>query len=69
VGLGIPFLVAAVGLNWYLAGARRVTRWLRPLELGAGALLVVVGVLLFTGRFTVLSSFLAGFGQLVPVGL
>lgn len=68
IGLGIPFLVAAVGLNWYLVGARRVMRWLRPLELGAGALLVVMGVLLFTGKFTMLSSVLAGFGQLVPVG-
>ena len=69
IGLGIPFVVAAVGLNWYLAGARRMMRWLRPLELGAGALLVVMGVLLFTGKFTILSSFLAGFGQLVPVEL
>ncbi len=69
VGLGIPFLVAAVGLNWYLAGARRVMRWLRPLELGAGALLVVMGVLLFTGHFSTLASYLAGFGQLLPVDL
>ena len=67
IGLGIPFLVAAVGLNWYLAGARRVMRWLRPLELAAGVMLVVIGVLLFTGKFTVLSSFMAGLGQLVPV--
>ena len=68
IGLGIPFLVAAVGLNWYLAGARRVMRWLRPLELGAGALLVVMGVLLFTGHFSTLASYLAGFGQLAAGG-
>jgi len=69
IGLGIPFLVAAVGLNWYLAGARRVRCWLRPSELGAGALLVVMGVLLFTGKFTILSNFLAGSGQFVAVDL
>lgn len=68
VGLGIPFVIAAVGFNWYLAGARRVTRWMRPLELGAGVLLVM-GILLFTGTFTILSNFLAGFGQLVSVDL
>jgi cytochrome c-type biogenesis protein len=68
IGLGIPFLIAAVGFNLYLAGARRVMRWLRPIELVAGSLLVVAGVLLFTGRFAILSSFLAGFGQLVAVG-
>ncbi len=69
IGLGIPFFVAAVGFTWYLAGARRVMRWLRPLEMGAGALLVLVGVLLFTGQFTAISGFLAGFGQLIGVDL
>ena len=68
LGLGVPFFVAAVGLNWYLAGTQRLRRWLRPIEVGAGALLVVMGVLLFTGRFTALSNFLAGFGQLLDIG-
>jgi cytochrome c-type biogenesis protein len=69
LGLGIPFFVAAVGINWFLAGARHVRRWIVPLERAAGALLVVVGVLLFTGRFTVISNFLAGLGQLVNLEL
>ena len=68
LGLGIPFFVAAVGLNWYLAGARHLARWLRPVEMVSGTLLVVVGVLMFTGRFASLSAYLAGFGQLITVG-
>ena len=68
IGLGIPFFVAAVALNWYVAGARRLTRWLRPVEVVAGTLLIAVGVLLFTGHFTALSAYLAGFGQLFSVG-
>lgn len=64
LGLGLPFWFAAVGLNWYLAGARRLSRWLRPIELVSGGLLVVMGVLLITGRFAALTGFLAGFGQL-----
>jgi cytochrome c-type biogenesis protein len=64
LGLGLPFWLAAVGLNWYLAGARRLARWLRPIELAAGVLLVAVGVLLFSGHFAVMSNTLAGFGQL-----
>ncbi|HEY5162373.1 MAG TPA: cytochrome c biogenesis protein CcdA [Terriglobales bacterium] len=67
-GLGIPFFVAAVSLNWYLAGTPRMLRWLRPVEIVAGLLLIAVGVLLFTGRFTALSAFLADFGQLINVG-
>lgn len=69
LGLGIPFLVAAVGFNWFLAGTQRLRRWLRPIEVTAGVLLVLVGVMLFTGRFTVLSNFFAGFGQLINVEL
>lgn len=67
LGLGIPFWVAAVGLNWYIAGARRLSRWLRPIEVVSGALLVLIGMLLLTGRFAMLSNFLAGFGQLFNV--
>ena len=68
IGLGIPFFVAAVGLNWYIAGARHLIGWQRPVEIVAGTLLIAVGVLLFTGRFTALSAFLTGFGQLFNVG-
>jgi cytochrome c-type biogenesis protein len=65
LGLGIPFFLAAVGLNWYLSGARYLRRWLVPIERVTGAFLVLLGVLLFTGRFSALSSFFAGFGQLI----
>jgi cytochrome c-type biogenesis protein len=67
LGLGVPFFAAAVGFNWYLARVKHLRRWLHPLEKAAGALLVVMGVLLFTGRFTMLSSFLAGFGQILTL--
>ena len=67
LGLGIPFWIAAVGLNWYLAGAHHVVRWVRPIEVVAGSMLVLIGTLLLTGHFVVLSRFLAGMGQLVTL--
>ncbi len=67
LGLGIPFFLAALTLNAYLAGARWLRRWLVPLERATGAFLVLVGVLLFTGRFAALSGFFAGFGQLIDL--
>lgn len=65
LGLGIPFFIAAVAFNWFLTGSRSVRRWIVPIERATGALLVIIGVLLFTGRFTAVSSFFAGFGQLI----
>ncbi len=68
IGLGMPFLAAAFALDRFLTRLRGIKRWLRPLELVAGALLVIVGVVLATGQFRLLTSFLAGFGQLVTLG-
>jgi cytochrome c-type biogenesis protein len=67
LGLGIPFLLAALAFNWFLAGTRLLRHRLRLVERGAGALLVLVGVLLVSGRFATLSSYLAGFGQLLTL--
>ena len=65
VGLGVPFLVASVALNWFLAGSAKLKRWIVPLERAAGIVLVVVGLLMLTGSFTRLTAFLAGLGQLI----
>lgn len=68
-GLGIPFFLSAVALNWFLAGSAGVRRWLLPLERLAGAVLLLVGVLLFTGQFAALSAFLSRFTPAIEVGL
>ncbi len=68
LGLGLPFLIAALALTQFLAGVQRLRRWLRPLEIVAGIMLVVVGLMLATGRFAQLSGTLAGLGQLFNVG-
>jgi cytochrome c-type biogenesis protein len=69
LGLAVPFVGAAVGFNWFLAGARRIHRWLPWVERGAGALLLLVGVLMLTGHFVALTAFLADLGQLVTLEL
>ncbi len=67
VGLGLPFVVAAVAFSWFIARVERVRRWLVPLERAAGGLLVVIGLLMVTGSFAKLTAFLAGLGQLVTL--
>lgn len=69
LGLGIPFFLAAVSVNWFLAGSARVRHWILPAQRVAGGLLLVIAVLLFTGRFAAMTSFLARFSPPIEVGL
>lgn len=68
LGLGVPFYLSALALNWFLAGSARVRQWIRPLERVAGITLLVVGVLMITGQFTALTAFLARFAPAIDVG-
>ncbi|HEU5208820.1 MAG TPA: cytochrome c biogenesis protein CcdA [Longimicrobiales bacterium] len=68
LGLGIPFFLSAVALNWFLAGSRRMKRWLRPVERVAGVAMVLIGVLLLTGHFAMITSFLAQFAPAIDIG-
>ncbi|MFN2431240.1 MAG: cytochrome c biogenesis CcdA family protein [Gemmatimonadota bacterium] len=58
LGLGVPFLLAAVGTSTFLTLFSRFRRLLRPLSLVSGALLVGVGVLIFTNYLAILSGYL-----------
>jgi cytochrome c-type biogenesis protein len=57
LGLGVPFFVAAVAFNWFLARTPRLRPWLVPIERAAGAVMILAGALLFTGRFSTMSRF------------
>ena len=63
LGLGVPFLVLAFGLD----NARPVVAWVnahrRAIDVASAAVLVVMGLLLLTNRLTWLS---AGLVQLIP---
>jgi cytochrome c-type biogenesis protein len=67
LGLGVPFVATAAGFNWFLAGTERVRRHAWLAERLAGGLLLVLGAMMVTGRFTVLNAWLAGLGQLVEL--
>jgi cytochrome c-type biogenesis protein len=69
LGLGIPFFLSAVALNWFLAGASRVKRWIVPIERATGGVLVVLGILLVSGEFARITEYLAQFSPAIDVGL
>ena len=65
LGLGIPFVAASAGFNWFLAGGRKARAWIVPLQRASGTVLLIVGLLMVTGRFATITAFLAGLGQLI----
>ncbi|MGB0385133.1 MAG: cytochrome c biogenesis CcdA family protein [Ardenticatenaceae bacterium] len=61
MGLAIPFLIAAAGLGQASATIRKLGPYLRYVEMTSGALLILVGILIFTDQFTQLNSFFIQF--------
>lgn len=59
LGLAVPFLATAIALDRFANFYRGFRRHLHTVELVSGALLILIGVLLLTNRFTVLSGYLA----------
>lgn len=50
-GLAIPFLIAALGVGWVSMTLRKYGKVMHYVELVMGVILVVIGIMLFTGIF------------------
>jgi cytochrome c-type biogenesis protein len=66
LGLGVPFILVALGIKRAFGLLGAVRRRLRTVELASGALLVATGVLLFTDRLLLLTGW---FTQMFGNGL
>ncbi|WP_309712988.1 cytochrome c biogenesis protein CcdA [Pseudolysinimonas sp.] len=67
VGLGIPFLLVAIGVGWVGTSIAWVKRHIRAVNIVGGVLLILVGVLLVTGVWNLLlSNFQAVIDGFVP---
>jgi cytochrome c-type biogenesis protein len=68
LGLGLPFILAALFTDVLLRQLRRLSRAGRMLQRAAGALLVVMGLLIVTGQLQTISYWLLetfpGFAQI-----
>lgn len=56
LGLALPFLAAALAVEHFIAAFARMRHWLVWTSRAAGALLIIVGVLMVTNYMTILSS-------------
>jgi cytochrome c-type biogenesis protein len=59
LGLGVPFLVTGLAINRFFGAMAKIRRHYHAIELVSGALLVVIGLLIFTNRFTVIAQWLS----------
>ena len=56
LGLGIPFLLVALGFGWATSATAFMRRHIRIVNIVGGALLIVLGVLMVTGVWTQIMS-------------
>lgn len=57
-GLGVPFIATSLAINKFFAASARIRKHYHTIEVVSGVLLVIVGVLIFTNRFTVIAQLL-----------
>jgi cytochrome c-type biogenesis protein len=59
LGLAVPFFATALAIDRFFLAFAKIRRYYHTIEVTSGALLVVIGVLIFTNRFTVLAQWLS----------
>ncbi len=57
-GLGLPFFLAAFGMDTFLSYFKNLRKYLGGVSFVSGALLILVGIMIFTDSVTLFTSFL-----------
>ena len=65
LGLAVPFLLTSLGIERFLKFYNRFKFHMHALEVGSGILLVVLGVLLALGRFTLIANYFSSLRRFV----
>jgi cytochrome c-type biogenesis protein len=58
LGLAVPFFATALAIDRFFLAFAKIRRHYHAIEVTSGALLVVIGLLIFTNRFTVIAQWL-----------
>jgi cytochrome c-type biogenesis protein len=61
LGLGIPFILVAFGFGWVATSVAWIKKRIRIVNIVGGSLLVIIGVLMVTGLWSLWMSELGGF--------
>jgi cytochrome c-type biogenesis protein len=58
LGLAIPFLLTAMAINQFFTAFSKIRRHYHAIEVVSGLLMITIGVLIFTNRFTIIAQWL-----------
>jgi len=61
LGLGVPFLIASLGMNTFLSASKGIRKQLHTIEVVSGVILIVFGLALVTNVFGYFVAFLSRF--------
>lgn len=57
-GLGVPFLLTSLAVNKFFVAFGKIRKHYRMIEIVAGALMIVIGLLIFSDKFTLITRVL-----------
>lgn len=58
LGLGIPFLATAIGINQFWRFFNRIKKYVRVLEVTSGAIMIILGLLIYTNKLVLIPGLL-----------
>jgi cytochrome c-type biogenesis protein len=58
LGLAVPFFATALAINRFFGAMSRIRKHYHAIEMVSGGLLVAIGLLIFTNRFTIIAQWL-----------
>jgi cytochrome c-type biogenesis protein len=58
LGLGIPFLLTAIGINQFWRFFNRIKKYLRLMEVVGGVIMVILGLMIFTNKLILIPGLL-----------
>lgn len=61
LGLAVPFVLSAIAVDRFMAFFRRVRRQMSWLSKATGLVMIVIGLLMVTNRFTIMAAYLTRF--------
>jgi cytochrome c-type biogenesis protein len=62
LGLGVPFFLSAVAFNAFLSSTKTIYRFMRPIKVISGVILILFGVILLTDNLGLITGYFPNLG-------